>query len=539
MTTSPSKPSTRIESLNPQSSPNLLRIYAYYRTLLGALFLFMQSNQYAPNILGSSEPQIFHYTAIAYTVLNAIALAILWRVHFRARQQQRFALFVIDITAISILVYASSEASTSLSYLLIISIAAGSMMLRGQIAIALAAFATIAIIGVNLVKPTQLDSQALFAAGSLGGLLFITAVCFLYLTEKIKASSEEAALQSKQAAHSQKLAQTIVERMRTGIMVINNDNKIEMLNTAAISLLKIPSTNQQLQELSDLPELTEHLKIWRAFHHSQSPIFCLPGSPTEVKVSFAELEPGADSDTVIFIEDNRTITQKAQQLKLASLGRLTASIAHEVRNPLGAISHASQLLAEAEGFSPADKRLTEIIDHHSKRVNQIIENVLQLSSRKASQPTSFELIYWLKDFIHEYSEGHAKPITIDFISAINTLNAKFDLTQLRQILTNIFDNGLRYSYDVTEKYKLTIIVGVSAHSESPYIEIIDYGHGIDDEDLKHIFEPFFTTEKTGSGLGLFICQELCEANQAILSYQRSDKNSSCFKLQFAHPQRTL
>lgn len=525
--------SIQLGALSSQSSQKLLRVYAYYRTLLGALLLFMQSNHYAPNILGSSDPQVFYQTTMIYTALNVIVLGILWRVEFRIRQQQRFILFAIDITTISLLVYASSAESTGLSYLLIITIAAGSMLLRGQIALALAALATIAIISVNLVKPVQLDSQALFAAGSLGTLLFITAICFLYLTQKIKTSSEEAITQARQAAHSQMLAQTIVERMRTGIMVLNIDNRIEMLNKSAQHLLNLHH-NEHYQTLSNMPELEQQLKIWRAHQHTQSPIFSLPGSATEVKISFAKLE---EDETLVFIEDNRTISQKAQQLKLASLGRLTASIAHEVRTPLGAISHASQLLAENEELAPADKRLTEIIDHHSQRVNQIIENVLQLSSRKAAQPETFELNTWLSSFIKEYKESHTTEITIEFNQHHSKLEAKFDFGQLRQVLSNLIDNGIRYSAETIQQHKVTLNTGLNIRSESPYIQIVDYGVGISSENKSHIFEPFFTTEKTGSGLGLFICKELCEANQASLNHQRTDNNLSCFELQFAHPQR--
>lgn len=530
--------SVQLDALSSQSSQKLLRVYAYYRTLLGALLLFMQSNHFAPNILGSSDPQLFHQTSVIYTALNVIVLGILWKVKFKSRQRQRFTLFAIDVAAISLLVYASSTESTGLSYLLIITIAAGSMLLRGQVAVGLAALATIAIISINLAKPAQLDSQALFAAGSLGTLLFITAICFLYLTQKIKTSSEEAITQARQAAHSQMLAQTIVERMRTGIMVLNKNNRIEMFNKSAQQLLNLHH-NEHYQTLSNMPELEQQLKIWRAYHHTQSPVFTVPDSATEVKVSFAKLDDDTDSDTLVFIEDNRTISQKAQQLKLASLGRLTASIAHEVRTPLGAISHASQLLAENKELAPSDKRLTDIIDHHSQRVNQIIENVLQLSSRKAAQPETFDVNSWLEHFIDEYKQSSNREVVIEFNQCQNKLEAKFDFGQLRQVLSNLIDNGIRYSAETTQQFKVTLSTGLNKQNDSPYIQVIDYGPGISNENKVHIFEPFFTTEKKGSGLGLFICKELCEANQARLSYQRKDNNLSCFELQFAHPQRTF
>jgi two-component system sensor histidine kinase PilS (NtrC family) len=257
-------------------------------------------------------------------------------------------------------------------------------------------------------------------------------------------------------------------------------------------------------------------------------------------VNFARLDPGHESHTLIFLEDNRAINQQAQQLKLASLGRLTASIAHEIRNPLGAISHASQLLSEDSALPPSDRRLVEIINSHTKRVNQIIENILQLSRRRVSNPETIRLDEWLPKFTNDYiaSKGpNNKPI-IDCLAG-DAIDAKFDLGQLQQVLTNLCDNGLRYSHPPANCAHLVLEAGIDSATQQPYIKVIDFGDGISKENLQHLFEPFFTTESTGSGLGLYICKELCESNQALISYSHTHEGLSCFHIQLAHPDKTL
>src|SRR5690606_15024195 len=191
----------------------------------------------------------------------------------------------------------------------------------------------------------------LFSAASLGVLIFIIAIVFQHLTRKLVASAEEAKSQAIQAAHIQKLARLILERMRTGILVFNRHNEIELCNQSAMNLLSFRQPASGKGDLKDIPALEEKVKLWQQSPKAHSPVLKInSGLSDEVKINFAALEPGDEAETLVFVEDNRSITQQAQQLKLASLGRLTASIAHEIRNPLGAISHASQLLGESEAL---------------------------------------------------------------------------------------------------------------------------------------------------------------------------------------------
>lgn len=528
---------------------DLLRVYTYYRTLLGSLLLIMFELEVAPKVLGNDNSNLFFYTSAVYTAINCLTLIVMQQLKFAPSQRKLFGSLLVDVVAITLLMHASGGANSGLGYLLMVAIAAGGIMLRGRISFFLAALATLAILGEGFYRLISSgDNKTIFASGILGALAFLIALLFQNLTKKIRTSYAEAEAQAQHAAHLQKLAQLILERMRTGIIVLNEKTDLELWNQSASKLLGAHLEPGADIKLDRFPELKTKYQLWLDNNVNHSPQLKLGGQAgTEIKVNFAHLEPGNPAETLIFLEDVRSLNQQAQQLKLASLGRLTASIAHEIRNPLGAISHASQLLGEAENLSTSDKRLLEIINNHSKRVNQIIENILQLSRRKAAKPEHINLPQWIQQFIADYKAGKNNGDALD-ISVTNKILdddgnildanpdtpviAKFDTSQLQQVLSNLFDNGIRHG-----KPALRVEIGVDIIHQQPYIRVIDFGPGISEEHTRHLFEPFFTTENTGSGLGLYICKELCEANQAMISYRRTRLGESCFHLQLAHPEK--
>ena len=238
--------------------------------------------------------------------------------------------------------------------------------------------------------------------------------------------------------------------------------------------------------------------------------------------------------SIIFLEDTSEIHQQAQNLKLASLGRLTASIAHEIRNPLGALSHAAQLLKESPFIPDDDKGLIDIIENNSIRMNTIIENIMQLSQRKPSQLEPISLNQFLPNFIGDFKIGHEPEPEIQVNISSSTINVNFDVSQLTQIVTNLCENGLRYSEEKTGKATVAVVCDVDFHQRSPFIDIIDQGKGVDPKIAENIFEPFFTTSRKGSGLGLYLARELCEANGARLDYIPIPSGGSCFRISFAN-----
>lgn len=259
-----------------------------------------------------------------------------------------------------------------------------------------------------------------------------------------------------------------------------------------------------------------------------------------VRLSFARIQAPAGDGTLVFAEDFTQITQQAQQLKLASLGRLTASIAHEIRNPLGSISHAAQLLRESPELPREDKRLVDIVIGNAQRTNEVVETVLTLSRGRLPQPERTALAPWLAAFVADYhSQGHTSAPRIEVSVEPMTLEVSMDLAHLRQVLQNLCDNGLRYSLRQTGQAALSLRASVDPESGFAALDVIDRGPGVPEESVDAIFEPFFTTETSGTGLGLYLSRELCEANRVRIEYRREPQGGSCFRLVFPHPDRRL
>lgn len=524
--------------LGLESTHTLLRIYSYYRVLLGSLLLFMYHGGITAQTLGANAPELFSYTCLTYTFIGVATLISLWRKNFAPSQQQLLWQLLIDVSAISLLIYASASTTNGLGYLLIITVAYGGIFLNRQLSLLLASVASLATIAVGVTGALNRKGgeDSLLTAGAMGVLLFLTALLFRYLTQRLQSSQHEAAQQTAFAHHLQSLAQQIVERMNTGILVVNGQHQLLLANNAAYRLLGQPA-NKPLRGLP--PGITDMLSRWQASGAHKQQLLRPEASSREVRISFAALKTDEQSDTLIFLEDNRQLVQQAQQIKLASLGRLTASIAHEVRNPLGAISHASQLLAESPNIDAQDKQLTDIIGRHSLRVNNIIENVLELSRRRPVKAQTFDLIQWVENFVEEFQQGEYASANIQVTHQEPSLLATMDTSQLQQVMANLCDNGLRYSRQTTGSANLDIHTGTDERSGLPYIDIIDYGTGVEAGMVPHLFEPFNTSNPQGTGLGLYLSKELCDANEASLEYKPTPEGRSCFRICLAHDQRVL
>jgi two-component system sensor histidine kinase PilS (NtrC family) len=219
------------------------------------------------------------------------------------------------------------------------------------------------------------------------------------------------------------------------------------------------------------------------------------------------------------------------------LGRLSASIAHEIRNPVGAMSHAGQLLAESPSIGVEERRLTDIIRNNADRVSAIINNVLQLSRREATRPERLQLAEWLEDFVLEFSETMQVPTAeIGLQEESEDMEVRFDPSHLHQVVWNLSDNACKYG-EIREGLRVEIRIGRLKPNDRPFLEVADRGTGIETQFVDRIFEPFFTGRKGGTGLGLFIARELCQLNRAILLYEPRAGGGSVFRIVFTDPQR--
>jgi two-component system sensor histidine kinase PilS (NtrC family) len=317
-----------------------------------------------------------------------------------------------------------------------------------------------------------------------------------------------------------------------GVVVATGNEQPRLINQSAEQMLQNPG--EKLSPRDHLPEvLLKKLTEWKLNPTPEATRFTVFETGPELLATFSLLNaPSSVSNILVFIEDSTDVKKQAQQLKLASLGHLSANIAHEIRNPLGAISHAAQLLEESNDINKGDKRLSEIIQNHTVRMNGVIENVLQMSSRQNAEPRELALQEWIGVFLEEFSAGVADELVIETEFPPGQLLIEFDPLHLSQVLGNLYQNGLRYSAKYAGENKLKVICDTDPITDKVYLEVIDYGQGVDDDLIQNLFEPFHTTESTGTGLGLYLSKELCEANNARLSYSKADTGGSCFRIAF-------
>lgn len=520
----------------------LLRVYAWYRLLLSILLLALFGLKPLLPMLGTGNPALFFATALGYIVTTVSASFFL---HMPRRQVAPYSLILllVDLLVLTLMTHSTGGLNTQLSLLYLVTVAAGNILLSGRLGAMIAAVAAISILYEQFYFSLSLDEPmsalALMQSSILGISFFAVAMFSQLIVRRMRQGEELAEQRAQDIADLQRLNEQIIRRMRTGILAVSAGRQVLLSNDASQQLLGLQKPIPPFSDLAGVSLLLDGaLYLWQQNPASRAiPFKNTPESP-EVTASFARLSPqsGERSAVLVFLEDNIQLQQQAQKIKLGSLGRLTASIAHEVRNPLGAISHATELLAESSAITGADRRLLEIIEQHCRRVNAIIENVLSVSRRQPSSPQTFELEEWLQQFRDDYLGPRNARDEISLQPPEPGLLVRFDPEQLRQVLTNLVGNGLRYSLQASGKARVRLEAGRLAPLGLPYVDVIDQGPGIPEPDLAHLFEPFFTTASQGTGLGLYLSREICEANQARLDYIPRD-NGACFRITFAHPDR--
>ncbi len=526
-----------------QQNRQIFAIYNLYRLVL-ALVLTISFYYPALTALGSVDAELFRNLCYFYIGFNCLSLLLpIVRVSQRIELLQQSGILILDILTLALLGYTCGGVASGMTSLLIVPIATGSILSGTRMSIFYAAIATLAAMYSEIYTffTTPFAQSYYVQAGLLGITLFATSLSLQYLGARIRQKDVINRTQAASIRSLQEINQQIIERMQTGIVVVDQEARVLNFNDSARKLLLDPAVGNDIFEKDlFLPStLLEQLRKWQQDQTSHSPPFRVAENGREVQANFTYLQAVPQSSILIFLEDHTQLSSRAQHLKLVALGRLTASIAHEVRNPLGAISHASQLLEESPSISGADQRLLSIINTHSKRVNAIIQNILDLSRHRQEVPERVDAKPWLEEFAGRLGNSYQHPITVNLIGAHEPVHIRFNTSQLEQLLTNLCDNGLRYSRQHTGNASLEIKVGKHPHTGLPMLDVIDEGPGVPAEEQEQIFEPFFTTEKSGTGLGLFICREICEANQAQIFFRRAENDRSCFRIIFAHPDRHI
>ncbi len=506
-----------------------VRLLNVYRLGLATIF-FAQSFISPSPLLNIVDLSLYSWTSFAYLLLALVWIVAAW-IERRGFQSQVTLQIYSDTIIIILLMHACGGISSGLGMLLIISVAVSGLLTKQTLAILFASLASLGLLAehvysvINLTGYNGTSTQV----GILGASLIATVVVTHNLMTRVRSGEQLIQQRERDVALLSALNQEVMENLQAGVIVLNRNDSIRHINKAALDLLHVNDARSLSLE-KDCPKLVAALDSWRKTPGVETPFLPSQTGIDNIQVSFRRLQSQGQPNTLIFLNDVSSIRDSMQQAKLASLGHLTASIAHEIRNPLGAISYAAELLNENDEFGEADRRMLEIINQHTLRINHIIEDILKISRGSPTMREKIDLREWLPDFVDDFCRsGQAQPENFELSINVGTAVIQFDTGHLAQILTNLCINACVHG-DAGK----TVEINVYMTEKQPLcIEIADQGPGIDKESLDKIFEPFFTTSHEGSGLGLYIVGQLCELNNASITAGLNRYNGTSFILQLA------
>lgn len=518
-------------------------IYSVYRFVAGA-FLLLMSYSVAKTQVASLPSFSEAVIVSAYLLVGLFLLILFYMLNHHNRRQLFFGFFVdvIFLTAYSL--YGSiSELQISILYMIIVAASFTLLVLSRAVIVMMFSIAAI--------------FYQLFFYPSEGGIHFtpsdsvLLAICLVAvgfvswsISQRLSISEKLLSDQANKVEKLNIINDAIVRNMVNGIIVLDQNRDIVSINSPAQQLLRFPidssvcDTPAKIFELSrtmvkEHPDLIQWYRtidptINDSFVYNLKPNIDSPSDKLRVNS-----KPLTNYGQLLIIEDISREQSYAQTLKLASLGGLSASIAHEIRNPLGAISQASQLLLEEASQDEYTLELCNMILNHTERANNIIEGILSLSRQKIPEQEPIKIHKWLKDFVcQQYPK---KSIVVNALAKDENTTIYFDPNHLEQIMVNLVGNALRHTIKVADQPDVEIKLTVN--TENAFIDVIDNGKGISEASLSKLFHPFFTTSTKGTGLGLYLSQSYSEANNAKIRYL--NHNKSCFRLIVSLNQRPI
>jgi two-component system, NtrC family, sensor histidine kinase PilS len=504
--------------------------------LLGLQWLAGQGTLLAP------YPTLFLSTLIAY-FSAAVLLVIARRLSWASVRGAALVNASVDAVCISLILYANGGVTSGLGILLVLPVGLMAVLAEYRHAFFIAAMGALGVLlqQILLYAIGIAPASDFTTAGVIGIVLFAIALSAWPIAHRLRESEALVRRQEIDLANLAQLSQYIVQHLRESILVVDAHDRVRLINESAAQMLGDRSAYPGALVGEASPRLLYLLVTWRTQGQAgaEAPeTFTAADGARIIRPHFAPLGNMDPAPILVFLEDTSLIAEKVQQSKLAALGRLSASIAHEIRNPVGAMSHAGQLLAESANLASEDKRLIEIICTNSARVSTIINNVLHLSRREETRLERLSLRDWIEEFRDEFCATMQLPLQRLRISGVATqLDIRVDASQLHQVVWNLCDNVLRHAVTGAPDAPIEIRYGRLGTGLRPYLEVADRGPGVGAENLERIFEPFFTSGHGGSGLGLFLARELAQTNGATLLYEPRVGGGSIFRLVFADPHR--
>jgi two-component system sensor histidine kinase PilS (NtrC family) len=485
-----------------------LRYFSVYRLVAGAVFLIAFLMTGGTANVASQNPALFLWADSAYLVVAFAFLLILQRIEHGFNVQLSIQV-ACDVLFLTLLMYASGGAKSGIAFMLVVVVAGAALVGQGRLTLFFAALATLAVLVEQTVRTLRFDANVdEFVRTGLTSIgFFATALIARMLAGRVVANENLARQRGIELADQVRINRQVIQDMDDGVLVVDAAGRVRLHNPQAETLLSI--ARPPGGALADYwPGLAERLRQHGTDGES-TVILDAPGG----KPLLARLLPSAEGgDTLVYLQDLGRLQAQAQQIKLAALGRLTANIAHEIRNPLAAIANAGELLAD-EQRAETRARLVRIIGDNANRLNRLVGEVLELGRRDRVQMENINLAAFLAQFVEEYALQDPSAASRIGLAVDTGDVVCFDRDHLYRILENLVTNALRYADDAAGAVRIQVAPDLPDRVE---LHIIDNGPGIAEADRAKVFEPFFTTRGSGTGLGLYIARELSDANGARL-----------------------
>jgi two-component system sensor histidine kinase PilS (NtrC family) len=495
-----------------------LQFFSAYRVAVTVLMFIAGGVFGGGSFLGAYDRASFIYISASYMLLS-----LLYFLPARVRRPdldwQLGVQVTFDIVFIVLLMHASGGIASGLGLLLLAVLAGAGLISRGRLTLFHAALASIAILLEHTYQVLQGDAFAahFVQAGFLSIGYFATAWVAHVLAGYTVESERLAAQREVDLANMAEVNQLVIQDMDAGVVVIDADGRIRSRNAKAEALLGTFQSDRVETMLRErAPALAGRIVRWReSLPIEPEPATTLiNGKP--VSVRYVPVGPHGSVGAVLFLEDLTRVQEQARQMKLAALGRMTANIAHEIRNPLSAISHATELLQEERGLDETGARLLTIIHDNTQRLDRMVQDVLRLNRRDSAHKEQFDLGEFLRTFCEQFcGVEHIEPQVLK-LELATTATIRFDRSHLNQVMWNLCRNALRHCRGAAGS--IAIRIDRARRPDRVQLSVIDDGPGVPPQFRAHLFEPFFTTVASGTGLGLYIAREVCEANEANLDY---------------------
>lgn len=398
------------------------------------------------------------------------------------------------------------------------------------LAMATAAMATFALLAPELwsLLATDVGSLRFTQVGLVGGGLFVVALLTSELAGRLAREERAARGSLAMARQQEQLSRLVIDEMQSGVLVVDRRGRVRAANPAAGQLLGEAQPLSLRGRAAWQPLVAA---VERAFAEGAWPenggdvVLLLPAGVSRslrLRLRFTrrrELQ-GGEELCVLLLEDNRELLARSRQEKLAAMGRVSAGIAHEIRNPLAAIAQANALLSEDLAGS-RNEQLTQMIGSNVQRLKRLVDDVMEVAPGVGPTSLPLDAAQLLRDVVEDWVRINGLAGSGRFVLQPLPPDAMvlFEPEHLRRVLVNLLDNALRHASLEPGAIQLSL---AAAPEDAEALELVVYSAAaaIAPEIERHLFEPFFSTRSRGSGLGLYICRELCERHGGRIEYRR-------------------